>query len=92
MFYQYVEDVLEKRKPYREAHIALANSYAEKGKVKLGGAVGNVGEDPDKALIVFTTEKAAKEFLKKDPYMEHGIVKGHNLQEFHVVVDGAGKE
>ena len=83
-----MEDVLEKRKPHREQHIALANSYANTGKLKLGGALSNIGTDPSSALIVFTTEEDAREFVSKDPYVQKGIVTAHSFQEWHVVIDG----
>lgn len=41
LVYEYVPDVLEKRGPHREAHLAAAQQLSDAGKCLLGGAAGN---------------------------------------------------
>ena len=38
LFYEYVENVVERRAPYREAHLALVEVRVDRGELVLGGA------------------------------------------------------
>ena len=66
LFYDYVPDVLERRQPHRQAHLALVKDFKERGKFVMGGAMA----DPvDSALIVFTDRHSAESFALEDPYV-----------------------
>jgi uncharacterized protein YciI len=41
---------------------------------------------PDTALFIFTTKEAAEKFVAEDPYVANGIVTGHSILEWTVVV------
>jgi uncharacterized protein YciI len=85
--YEYIPDVLEKRGPYREGHLNLAKELIAKGSCLSGGPTGDVGmEVPTGALFIFTTSDAAKLFVEQDPYVSGGIVTGHSIEEWNVVV------
>lgn len=85
--YDYIPDVLEKRGPYREGHLNLAKELIAEGTCLSGGPTGEVGmEVPSGALFIFTTSDAAKLFVDKDPYVSGGIVTGHSIEEWNVVV------
>jgi uncharacterized protein YciI len=85
--YEYIPDVLEKRGPYREGHVALAKEMIAAGKCLSGGPTGEVGmEIPTGALFIFTDADAAKEYVANDPYVSGGIVTGHSIEEWNVVV------
>jgi hypothetical protein len=85
--YNYIPDVLEMRGPYREGHLGLAKKLIAEGRCLSGGPTGEPGmEIPTGALFVFTDENAAKQFVKEDPYVDGGIVTGHSIQEWNVVV------
>jgi uncharacterized protein len=45
LFYEYVEDVLERRAPYREAHLARIRAEREAGRITLAGALGDPQPD-----------------------------------------------
>lgn len=47
--YTYVPDILEKRGPYREAHLAGAKKHLDAGRLVAGGAVG----DPVEGAVFF---------------------------------------
>jgi uncharacterized protein YciI len=38
LFYDYVENIVERRAPYREAHLKLAREWLDRGEVVMGGA------------------------------------------------------
>ena len=85
--YNYVSDVLEKRGPYREGHLNLAKKLIEEGKCLSGGPTGDLGmKVPTGALFIFTDPEAAKLFVEEDPYVVNGIVTGHSIEEWNVVV------
>lgn len=85
--YDYVPDVLERRTPFRADHLALAREHHEAGKLLLAGAF-----DPptDGALFVFRVESAAEveAFVARDPYVANGVVTGHRIRPWNVVVGG----
>ncbi|KAL3937601.1 MAG: hypothetical protein SGBAC_007326 [Bacillariaceae sp.] len=86
--YDYIPDVLEKRGPFREGHLGLAKEMIEEGTCLAGGPTGPVGmEVPTGAIFTFTNEEAAKKFVKGDPYVSNGIVTGHSIEEWNVVVE-----
>ena len=88
LFYDYVENIVERRTPYREAHLALVGGYVERGELILGGAFA----DPvDGAAIVFKVEDQAivEEFVGKDPYVINGLVSGWRIRKWTVVVGTA---
>jgi len=85
--YDYIPDVLEKRTPYREGHLNLAKKMIADGKCLSGGPTGEPNmEVPTGALFIFTELDAAKKFVEEDPYTSGGIVTGHTIEEWNVVV------
>lgn len=80
--------MLERRGPYREGHLGLAGQLLEEGKCLSGGPTGKVGmEVPTGALFVFTDEASARAFVEGDPYVSNGIVTGHSIEEWTVVLE-----
>lgn len=86
--YAYIPDVLEKRGPYRAGHLELAQSLIAQDRCLAGGPFAESGSNsnPAGAYFWFTSEEAAKEFVSKDPYVTNGIVTGHKIYEWSVVV------
>ena len=85
--YDYIPEVLEKRGPYREEHIALANKFVEEGTCLSGGPVADVGKEvPKGALFVFSDAESAQEYANGDPYVTNGIVTEYSIEEWNVVV------
>eukprot|EP00798_Chlamydomonas_sp_ICE-L_P003451 gene3451-13509_t len=71
--YKYVSDILEKRGPYRDDHIAGAKKAEAAGKLVMAGAFGA----PDGALFIWSpvaTEDEIKAFAEADPYVINGLV------------------
>jgi uncharacterized protein YciI len=84
LFYDYVENVAERRAPYREDHLALIGAWKAAGKVVNGGALG---QPPTGALIVFAVDDPGEveTFVAQDPYVLNGMVTGHRVMPWTVV-------
>jgi uncharacterized protein YciI len=87
LFYSYVEDILEKRGPYREEHLAGARAMHERGALVM---VGAYAEPTDGALFVFKTEDRAviEAFVASDPYVKAGLVSEWKIRPWTVVLGG----
>lgn len=85
LFYDSVEDIVERRQPYRAGHLALANEYHERGELLMAGA----WTDPvDGAAFVFFVDDPARidEFIRRDPYVQHGLVPAWRIRPWTVVI------
>jgi len=84
LLYSYVDDALEKRQPFRAAHLARATTAAARGELLLGGALA----DPvDGGVLVFSGgADVASSFAKEDPYVVNGVVTSWTVREWTVVV------
>jgi uncharacterized protein YciI len=82
--YDYVADILERRGPLREEHLANIAREAEAGRLLTAGAVG---DPPTGALFVWAdgSQKAIAAFVAADPYVREGLVTGHAVQPWAVV-------
>lgn len=85
LFYDYVEDVLERRGPYRAGHLAHAQRYKDDGRLLSAGALG---DPPSGGMFVFLVEDPADidAYVAADPYVANGIVTGHRVVPWTVVV------
>ena len=85
LFYDYVENVVERRTPFREGHIALARQAHERGELVMAGAYA----DPvDGAVFVFRAAdpSVVDGFVRADPYVANGIVTGWRVRPWTVVI------
>jgi uncharacterized protein len=84
LFYDYVADILERRGPYRDDHLARLAAAKEAGVVVAAGALG----DPPTgaAIIVAGDEAAARALVENDPYVLNGLVTGWRIVPWNVVV------
>jgi uncharacterized protein len=71
LFYDYVDDILERRVPHRDAHLAHIRAGKEDGGLVLAGPLS---DPPRGAAIVFTDRDAAQAFAQADPYVTGGLV------------------
>lgn len=85
LIYEYVEDVLEARKPFREAHLDAARAARDTGFLAAGGALG---DPPHGGLLVFTGGDldAVRRFAEADPYVLNGVVTSWRVEPWNVVV------
>lgn len=83
--YKYVEGILDKRVPYREGHLGLANDLAAAGKMIAAGPL----VDATGALFIFGTSQGqadAVQFVENDPYVKAGLVTSYEIKEWAVGV------
>jgi uncharacterized protein YciI len=85
LFYDYVEDVMTKRTPFRADHLAHAQRWKDDGQLVMAGALG---DPPTGGLFVFRLEDAAviEDFVTSDPYVVNAIVTGHRVVPWNVVI------
>jgi uncharacterized protein YciI len=84
LHYDYVPNIVERRAPFREAHLELYRQWRSSGRLAMGGAVG---DPPHGALIVFTVPDASdvEQFVKADPYVAEGLVTDWRVEPWAVV-------
>jgi uncharacterized protein len=71
LFYDYVGDILERRVPHRDAHLAEIRAGKEDGRIVMAGPLG---DPPRGAVIVFRDQTKAEDFARADPYVANGLV------------------
>ena len=82
--YEYVPDMLERRAPHREAHLAHVTAWHEGGELVVAGALG---DPPRGAFFAFDVEAAGRleDFATADPYVEAGLVTAQRVEPWTVV-------
>jgi uncharacterized protein len=90
LFYDVVDNFVERRAPFREEHLQLADAANQRGELVLAGALA---EPADGALIIFRGDDpaTASSFAEQDPYVKHGLVKHWEVRPWTVVVGGEGR-
>ena len=85
LFYKIVDNYIERRAPFREQHLALAQRALQIGSLVLAGAL----TDPaDSAILIFKGDspKVAEEFANNDPYVKNGLITDWHVRLWTVVV------
>ncbi len=83
LFYEVVDDYVNKRAKFRAEHLELARKAFERGDLVLGGALA----DPaDNVVIVFKSSDAAEAFATSDPYVLNGLVTSWRVRKWVTVV------
>ena len=81
--YEYVPDIVERRTPHRDAHLARVRDWTERGELVIAGAVG---DPPHGAIFGFNAGPArVEEFVAGDPYVRAGLVVAHTTEPWTVV-------
>lgn len=85
VFYDYVDGIVERRAPFREAHLALVSEAHGRGVLLMAGALA---EPVDGAVFVFTTDdrSAVENFVASDPYVREGLVTAWRIRPWNVVI------
>jgi len=87
LFYDVVENFVERRMPYREPHLKLVRTAHERGDLVMGGGLG---DPPERALLIFRVADVltVETFARTDPYVTEGVVTRWQVKPWNVVVGG----
>ena len=91
LLYDLVDDYLERRRPLRERHLALARLSQGRGQLLMAGAFA----DPvDGAALVFRAGDVSviEAFVAADPYVREGLVRSWAIRPWTVVIGAVGTE
>ncbi|MFN8498134.1 MAG: YciI-like protein [Anaerolineae bacterium] len=84
LLYTVVDNFIDRRAPFRSAHLQLVDDAQRRGHLVMAGALG---DPPDGALLVFQAAErsAVEDFARHDPYVLNGVVTGWEVRPWHVV-------
>ncbi len=81
--YEYPADMLERRGPHREAHLAQVAEWEGEGKILMAGATG---DPPTGAVLVFDCPPEEVEaYADSDPYFVAGLVLSRRIEPLAAV-------
>jgi uncharacterized protein YciI len=85
LIYDVVANFVERRAPFRDAHLALLHDAKARGLLVMSGVLG---DPPDGALLVCRAESAARveDFARADPYVVEGLVTAWRVRPWTVVI------
>lgn len=80
LIYDYVDGMLERRAPVREAHLAHVKAQRDAGRISVAGPF----DPPSGALLVFEDSDRAEieAFVAADPYYTSGLVTGYRIESW----------
>ena len=84
LFYDYVDDIVDRRGPHRESHLERIRAAREAGEVTLAGALG---DPPHGAAFVFqdVAWERIEDFVRGDPYVRAGLVRDWRIERWTLV-------
>ncbi len=84
LVYTYVEDMADRRGPFREAHLAAIRAERDAGHITLAGALGT---PPTGGAIVWqgVTREDIETFTAADPYVVNGLVTAQRIERWNLV-------
>ncbi len=87
LFYEVVDDYVERRAALRDEHLALAREANERGELVLAGAYA---DPPDGAALVFRgdDDSVVRDFVAHDPYVREGLVTMWVIRQWTVAIGG----
>src|SRR5262249_1445608 len=85
LFYETVDDFVNRRLPYRDDSVKPARDTRDRGDLVMAGALA---QPDDGALLVFRGDQpdAAENFARHDPYVINGLVVRWHVRPWTVVV------
>lgn len=87
LFYETVNNYLEKRAPFRQLHFEHLQKAQDAGALTMAGAFAHPA---DGAVLVFKgdSSKVAERFAETDPYVLNGLIAKWYVREWTVVFGG----
>ena len=87
LFYDVVDDFLERRGAYRQEHLRICREARDRGELIMGGPI----ESPiDTAMLLFRADDPSipEKFARGDNYVTQGVVKSWKVRRWDVVFYG----
>ena len=83
LFYTYVDDILERRAPYREQHLGRIDALRAADRLVVAGAFG---DPPAGAVIGFKglTREEVAAWADTDPYVMAGLVTERRVEPWRL--------
>ena len=81
LVYESADDVAASAPPHFAAHRARWKEFADRGELLMIGPFANAQDDG--AMGIFTTRAAAEEFVRGDPFVQHGVVRHWTIREWN---------
>lgn len=84
VLYTSADNVLEKAPAHFPAHSQRVDEFHARGTLLLTGTFADPQEG---AMAIFTTRKAAEEFIAGDPFVLNGVVRSSEIREWNEVLE-----
>jgi len=86
--YDFVGNFVERRAPFREAHLTLLRDAHARGMLLSSGPLG---DPPDGALLICRAESAGvvEDLARADPYVRDGLVTAWRVRPWTIVIGGS---
>jgi uncharacterized protein YciI len=82
LIYEYVEDIVERRGPHRDAHVELIREYLADGRCVIAGALGAPIHG---GLLAFREAADAEAFAAADSFMTAGLIVSSRVEPWALV-------
>lgn len=84
LLYTYVDDMVDRRGPYRQAHLDRIQAEKTAGRVVMAGALGS---PPTGGAMVWhgVTLDDIEQFAAADPYVKAGLVTDRRIEPWTLV-------
>ena len=84
LIYDYVEDIAERRGPYRDGHLANIGLEQAAGRISMAGAIGDPIVGGAMAWQNATADQI-EAFVQADPYLEAGLIASYRIEPWSLV-------
>jgi uncharacterized protein YciI len=84
LLYESADDVMSKAPAHFPAHSARLTEFHERSELLMVGTFG----DPQTqgSMAVFATREGAEEFVRDDPFVLNGVVKGWEIRDWDEIL------
>jgi uncharacterized protein YciI len=84
LLYESADDVRSKAPAHYPAHCAYWDGFRARGELLMIGTFGD--PQTEGSMAVFSTREAAEEFVKGDPFVLNGVVRGWQIRAWNEVL------
>jgi uncharacterized protein YciI len=83
LFYESADGVAAKAPPHFPAHVARLHEFHDRGDLLMVGTFANPQKEG--SMAIFATREAGEEFVKGDPFVLNGVVRGWTIREWNEI-------